>query len=44
MKRIALILALALSGLVHADTLGFHLGSKHFPARSFNDANPGVLP
>ena len=42
MKRIVLILALALSGMAHAGTLGLHLGSKHFPARSFNDANPGM--
>ena len=42
MKRIALILALAMSGMAHADTLGFHLGSQHFPAQQYNNINPGV--
>ena len=42
MKRIALTLALALSGMAHADTLGFHLGSQHFPAQQYNNFNPGV--
>lgn len=42
MKRIALTLALALAGMAHADTLGFHLGSHHFPTRQFNNLNPGI--
>lgn len=42
MKRIVLILALAPSGMAHAGTLGFHLGSQHFPARQFNNRNPGM--
>ena len=42
MKRIALILALALAGAAHADTLGFHIGSQHFPAKQYNNANPGA--
>ena len=42
MKRTALILALALAGAAHADTLGFHLGSQHLPAQQYNNANPGV--
>lgn len=36
MKRIALILALALSGMAHAGTLGLHIGSQHFPAQQYN--------
>ena len=42
MKRIALILALALAGMAHAGTLGLHIGSQHYPARDFNNANPGA--
>ncbi len=42
MKRIALILALALSGLAHAGTLGLHIGSRHFPAQDYNNFNPGA--
>ena len=42
MKRIALILALALAGAAHAGTLGLHIGSQHFPAQDFNNANPGA--
>ena len=42
MKRIVLILALALSGMAHAGTLGFHLGSQHFPAQQYNNFNPGA--
>ena len=42
MKRLAIMVALALAGAAHADTLGFHIGSQHFPARDFNDANPGA--
>ncbi len=42
MKRIALILALALSGMAHAGTLGLHIGSQHFPAQQYNNANPGA--
>ena len=42
MKRIALILALALSGMAHAGTLGLHIGSQHFPAQDYNNANPGA--
>ena len=42
MKRTAALLLLAIAGWAHAGTLGLHLGSKHFPARGFNDANPGV--
>ena len=42
MKRLALLVALALAGAAHADTLGFHIGSQHFPAKQYNNANPGV--
>ena len=42
MKRIALILAIALAGVANAGTLGLHIGSQHFPARDFSNANPGV--
>ena len=42
MKRIALILVLALSGMAHAGTLGLHIGSQHFPAQQYNNANPGA--
>ena len=42
MKRIVLILALALSGMAHAGTLGFHLASQHFPAQQYNNFNPGA--
>ena len=42
MKRIALILALALAGVAHAGTLGLHIGSQHFPAQQYNNANPGA--
>ncbi len=42
MKRIALILALAMSGMAHAGTLGLHIGSYHFPAQDYNNANPGA--
>lgn len=42
MKRIALILALALAGVANAGTLGLHIGSQHFPAQQYNNSNPGV--
>lgn len=42
MKHIALILALALSGMAHAGTLGLHIGSLHFPAQQYNNFNPGA--
>ena len=42
MKRIALILALVLSGMAHAGTLGLHIGSQHFPAQQYNNFNPGA--
>ena len=42
MKRIALILALALSGMAHAGALGLHIGSQHFPAQDYNNFNPGA--
>ena len=28
--------------LAHAGTLGLHIGSQHYPARAYNDANPGA--
>ena len=28
--------------LAHAGTLGLHIGSKHFPAQQYNNANPGA--
>ena len=42
MKRVALIFALALSGMANAGTLGLHIGSQHFPAQQYNNANPGA--
>ena len=42
MKRLALLVALALTGAAHADTLGFHIGSQHFPAKQYNNFNPGA--
>ena len=42
MKRLAVMVALALAGAAHADTLGFHIGSQHFPAQHYNNANPGA--
>ena len=42
MKRLALLVALALAGAAHADTLGFHIGSQHFPAKQYNNFNPGA--
>lgn len=42
MKRLAIMVALALAGAAHADTLGFHIGSQHFPAQDYNNFNPGA--
>lgn len=42
MKRIATLLLLALAGWAQAGTLGLHIGSQHFPARQFNNSNPGI--
>ena len=42
MKRIALILALALAGVANAGTLGLHIGSQHFPVQQYNNFNPGA--
>lgn len=42
MKRLAIMVALALAGAAHADTLGFHIGSQHFPAKQYNNFNPGA--
>ena len=42
MKRIATLLLLALAGWAQAGTLGLHIGSQHYPAKDFNNANPGV--
>ena len=42
MKRLAMLMALALAGAAHADTLGFHIGSQHFPAKQYNNFNPGA--
>ena len=42
MKRLALLVALALAGAAHADTLGLHIGSQHFPAKQYNNFNPGA--
>ena len=42
MKRLAIMVALALAGAAHADTIGFHIGSQHFPAKQYNNANPGA--
>ena len=42
MKRLAIMVALALAGAAHADTLGFHIGSQHFPAQQYNNFNPGA--
>ncbi len=37
MKRLAVLMALALAGAAHADTLGFHIESQHFPAKQYNN-------
>lgn len=42
MNRLAIMVALALAGAAHADTLGFHIGSQHFPAKQYNNFNPGA--
>ena len=42
MKRLAIMAALALAGAAHADTLGLHIGSQHFPAKQYNNFNPGA--
>ena len=42
MKRLTIMVALALASATHADTLGFHIGSQHFPAKQYNNRNPGV--
>ena len=42
MKRLAILMALALAGAAHADTLGFHIGSQHFPAKQYNNFNSGA--
>ena len=42
MKRLAILVALALAGAAHADTVGFHIGSQHFPAKQYNNFNPGA--
>ena len=42
MKRLTIMVALALASATHADTLGFHIGSQHFPAKQYNNFNPGV--
>ena len=42
MKRLAIMAALALAGAAHADTVGFHIGSQHFPAKQYNNFNPGA--
>lgn len=38
---LALSLAL-LSGTCNADTFGLHIGSQHYPAKEWNNSNPGV--
>ncbi len=42
MKHLLLAACLTLGLSAHADTLGFHLGSHHFPAKDYNNVNPGV--
>ena len=42
MKRLVIMVALALATAAHADTLGFHIGSQHFPAKQYNNFNPGA--
>ena len=42
MKRLAILVALALAVAAHADTVGFHIGSQHFPAKQYNNFNPGA--
>ena len=42
MKRTAALLLLALAGWAHAGTLGLHIGSQHYPAKDFNNFNPGA--
>lgn len=34
--------ALVFSGSACAGTLGLHIGSQHFPAQQYNNANPGA--
>ncbi len=44
MRRLTYImLSLMLAcGSASASTLGLHIGSQHFPAKDFNNANPGM--
>ena len=42
-RRIGWALLLSLTcGVASAGTLGLHIGSQHYPARAYNNANPGV--
>lgn len=34
--------ALLLAPCALADTIGFHIGSQHIPAKNYNNANPGM--
>ena len=42
-RRIGWALLLSLTcGVASAGTLGLHIGSQHYPARAYNNANPGA--
>ncbi|MEO8151578.1 MAG: hypothetical protein ABI605_00810 [Rhizobacter sp.] len=34
--------ALLLAPCAMADTIGFHIGSQHIPAKTYNNVNPGI--
>jgi len=36
------IAALTLAPCAMADTIGFHIGSQHFPSKNYNNFNPGI--
>ena len=39
---LACLIAAVTTGQAKAQTVGMHIGSQHFPARDFNNINPGV--
>lgn len=42
MRSLWALAALLFSASAVAGTVGFHVGSVHFPARDFNNFNPGI--